>query len=128
MSPPSEGTKTRRMKTNTWIVGVALIVAAQLQAQPVQAKLTSRADRALLTELVAADDARNLERGRTVFERGIGWANSFFRAYTARGLGRLGNHSGSPLLTAQISAPAAEVRPAAADALAQSVARPLAAT
>jgi cyclophilin family peptidyl-prolyl cis-trans isomerase len=110
----------------TWIIA-ALVVGAQLQGQSVQARLATPADRTLLTALIAAEDSRDLERGRATFEQGLASSNPYLRAFTARGLGRLENPSVLALVAKAIADSSAEVRAAGADALAQSVARPLAA-
>src|SRR5689334_8581557 len=105
-----------RMKPS--IVAVAIIAATQLQAQSVQARLATPADRSLLTALVAAEDARDLTAERATFDRGLAASNPYLRAFTARGLGRQEDPSALPLLAKAIVDGAAEVRAAGADALA----------
>ena len=111
----------------TWIIGPALLMTAHLQAQSIQSRIATAADRALLTRLVAVEDARDLAAGRATFERGLASGNPYLRAFTARGVGRLENPAALPLLAKAIADPVAEVRAAGAEAFAQSVARPLAA-
>ncbi|HET9425781.1 MAG TPA: peptidylprolyl isomerase [Gemmatimonadaceae bacterium] len=99
--------------------------ATTAAAQPTASRITSAADRALMTELVEREDSRAPYDGADARRRGLVSANPFIRAFTVRGLGRLEQVAAGAAIMPSLADPAAEVRVAAADALAQSVARPL---
>jgi cyclophilin family peptidyl-prolyl cis-trans isomerase/HEAT repeat protein len=105
------------------IVAVMLCVAARAQAQSIAARVTSADDRALLTQLVEREDLRQLPAAADARHRGLASGNSYLRAFTVRGLGRLEKPEVLGLIVEKLSDASAEVRAAAADAVAQSVAR-----
>jgi cyclophilin family peptidyl-prolyl cis-trans isomerase/HEAT repeat protein len=109
------------MMTLTCFVAAGLIAgAAAGHAQPVAARVSTAADQSLVTALVAAEDSR--ESGLTPTDprrRGLVSENAYIRAFTVRGLGRIEKGSLIPLIAPALDDTAAEVRSAAADALAQ---------
>jgi cyclophilin family peptidyl-prolyl cis-trans isomerase/HEAT repeat protein len=107
-----------------WIVGAALIAASQAQGQAGGSWVTSAPDRALLTQLVAREDSRQDIVPGDARLQGLESANPYLRAFTVRGLGRLESPAMIDTIARRLADPSAEVRAAAADALAQSVARP----
>jgi cyclophilin family peptidyl-prolyl cis-trans isomerase/HEAT repeat protein len=107
----------------TSIVAVALCVAAGAQAQSNASRVTSADERALLTQLVEREDRRQLPDAGDARHRGLASSNSYLRAFTVRGLGRLEKPEVLALIVEKLGDPSAEVRAAAADAVAQSVAR-----
>jgi cyclophilin family peptidyl-prolyl cis-trans isomerase/HEAT repeat protein len=109
----------------TWIIAAALGAATSLSAQPTAARVATAADRTLLTELIATEDSRRPMTAADVRGRGLSSGNPYIRAFTVRGLGRLEQPAAFNFVLPLLSDSSAEVRVAAADALAQSVARPL---
>jgi cyclophilin family peptidyl-prolyl cis-trans isomerase/HEAT repeat protein len=107
----------------SFVVVVALVLACTARAQSVAARVPSAADRALLTQLVAREDSRELPASGGVRDRGLAAGNSWLRAFTVRGLGRLENPAVLARIERMLGDESAEVRAAAADAVAQSVAR-----
>src|SRR4051812_7494866 len=92
--------------------------------QSATARVTTAGDRDLLTRLVAAEDSRLDPADNDPRRLGLASANSYIRAFTVRGLGRM-EHAGSfSLIAPALRDTSAEVRAAAPDAMAQSVARP----
>ena len=106
---------------------IAGVMAAPAGAQTLAARVTTPADRTLLTALVAREDSREPLAAGDARQRGLESSNPFLRAFAVRGLGRLEQPAAGPAIIPLLADPAVEVRVAAADALAQSVARPLAA-
>jgi cyclophilin family peptidyl-prolyl cis-trans isomerase/HEAT repeat protein len=106
-----------------WIIAVALINAAEVQAQSVASRVVTAADRGLLTQLVEAEDTRRLPWLGDFRERGLTSTNPYLRAFTVRGLGRLERPEVLPALAKALGDSSAEVRAAAADAIAQAVTR-----
>lgn len=104
---------------------VAVTLAAPAGAQTLAARVATPADRALLTALVAREDAREPYAGDDARQRGLASSNPLLRAFAVRGLGRMEQIAAGPAIAPLLGDPAAEVRAAAANALAQSVARPL---
>jgi cyclophilin family peptidyl-prolyl cis-trans isomerase/HEAT repeat protein len=104
---------------------VALFACAlTARGQSISTRIGTTADRDLLTALVAAEDSRD----STVLptdprRRGLASGNSFIRAFTIRGLGRIERATLIPIIFAAFNDPAAEVRAAAADAVAQAATR-----
>lgn len=99
-------------------------------AQPVVAtRLTSKVEQDLLTVLVASEDSRDAAFPQTDPRRlGLASANRYLRAFTVRGLGRLEEPSLIPTIASSLFDFDAEVRAAAADAIAGAAARGLAPT
>src|SRR5689334_903853 len=58
-------------------------------AQSVAARVSTPQEQALLTRLVAAEDARDGIGFEAVRDSGLASSNAYVRAYTVRGLGRL---------------------------------------
>ena len=115
------------MKALTLLTAAA-VAAAELTAQPIATRITTPADRALLAELVAREDSRRPIEANDPRSRGLTSTNPFIRAFTVRGLGRLENPAVIGEIAGALGDPAVEVRSAAADAIAQSVVRPAAAS
>jgi cyclophilin family peptidyl-prolyl cis-trans isomerase/HEAT repeat protein len=112
------------MRQSLAIIAVSLLAAASARGQSAASRLTTRADRDLLTRLVAAEDSRQTSLGGSdVRRRGLTARNAYLRAFTARGLGRLESPAMIPLIAPLLADPVAEVRAAAADAIAQAAAR-----
>lgn len=109
------------------IAALALVVVAGAAYGQVAARVTSVPERALITELVAREDSREDFGPGDARARGLASTNPFIRAFTVRGLGRLEKPEVADTIARMLADPAPEVRAAAADALAQSVARPAAA-
>lgn len=106
-------------------VVAALGVAAAARGQSIASRVTSPEDRALLTQLVAAEDARDAIGQDEIRARGLASQNPYIRAFAVRGVGRLERGFQFDKIANRLADPSPEVRGAAADALAQSVARPL---
>jgi cyclophilin family peptidyl-prolyl cis-trans isomerase len=106
------------------MVVLALCVAVRVHAQSVASLVTSVEDQALLTRLVAAEDSRQAPGQDDVRQRGLTSRNPFIRAFAVRGIGRLERGAEFGLVAEALKDSSAQVRAAAADALAQSVARP----
>ena len=106
------------------IVGSLIVCAATARGQSVASRVTSPSDRELITALVAIEDARDtVILGNDVRRRGLASPNPFVRAFAVRGLGRLERAALVDVIAPSLQDSSAEVRAAAADALAQSVAR-----
>ena len=107
------------------IVAAALCLAAgaPAHAQSMAQRVTSAADRALLTQLVAREDSRQLPATGDAREQGLISSNPYLRAFTVRGLGRLEKPEVLSRIEKLLGDSQAEVRAAAADAVAQAVAR-----
>jgi cyclophilin family peptidyl-prolyl cis-trans isomerase len=126
---PGFRTVTTHMKTLiiATVFGVATLALESRGQSPVS-RVTTAADRALLTELVAREDSRQPIGPRDARTRGLAATNPFLRAFTVRGLGRLESPAVLSEAGAALGDPSAEVRAAAAEAVAQSVVRPTAAS
>ena len=107
------------------IVTAALGVAAAAHGQSIASRVTSVEDQALLARLIAAEDARDAIGQDEFRARGLTSQNPYIRAFTVRGIGRLERGFQFDKIANRLTDPSPEVRAAAADALAQSVARPL---
>lgn len=106
------------------VVLAAALVAGPLGAQGVAARITDRADRDLLTALIAVEDSRDTVKAENDPRmRGMSSGNAYLRAFTYRGLGRLEQPAMLRWISRGLADPVAEVRIAAADAAAQAVAR-----
>src|SRR5215207_7930643 len=108
-----------------WILAVALGAAAQAHAQSTASRITTAQDRALMTRLIIREADRLQLPDRDARVMGLRSANAYIRAFTVRGMGRDENPSVYADLANALSDVEADVRSAAADALAQSVAGPL---
>ena len=97
--------------------------AVSANGQSVASRVTSKGERDLLTELVAAEDTRGTPTATDVRRHGLTSNNAYLRAFTVRGLGRLENAAVIPAIATLLGDPSVEVRVAAADALAQAAAR-----
>lgn len=111
-----------------WIAGGTLVltIAPGIMAQQAS-RVTTAADRDLITALVAREDSRGPFGSNDPRNRGLASANPYIRAFTVRGLGRLESPSIADTIARMSGDPSAEVRAAAAEAMAQSVARTAAA-
>src|SRR4051794_22193224 len=107
-----------------WIVAASLI-GAGARAQSVASRISSPQEQALLTQLIAREDARDQIGDESVRTRGLASTNPFIRAFTVRGLGRLERAGAFEQIANALVGKSPEVRAAAADAMAQSVARPM---
>lgn len=108
----------------TIVAAVSVVAGGMLQAQSMAARVTSADEQALFTRLVAAEDARDALGYEAVRDSGLASPNAYIRAYTVRGLGRMERGDLVDRIATRLQDPSPEVRAAAADALAQSVARP----
>ena len=111
------------MKRSIVVVALSVAVSVGGQAQSIASRVTSAEDRALLTRLVAEEDSRLRMSAGSARESGLTSSNPFIRAFTVRGLGRLENPVVVPMLERALGDTVAEVRAAAADALAQAMAK-----
>ncbi len=90
------------------------------RAQSVADRVRTSADQALVTALVAAEDSRDWTISPADPQRrGLASENSYIRGFTVRGLGRIEKGSLIPIIAPSLDDATAEVRAAAADALAQ---------
>lgn len=115
------------MKTTVTIVGL-LVAAISAGAQPVASRVSVKADRELLTTLIAAEDSRSDPGAADPRRSGLVSPNAYIRAFTVRGLGRLESPAAIPLIAPLLADATSEVRVAAADAVAQAAARAVPAT
>jgi cyclophilin family peptidyl-prolyl cis-trans isomerase/HEAT repeat protein len=113
------------MRTGIVLWMYVAMAATSAGAQTTASRVSTASDRDLLTALVAREDLREPYAPDDIRERGLASPNPFIRAFTVRGLGRLEQIDAGPVIARLIADPEPEVRAAAADALAQSVARPL---
>ena len=111
------------------VITAALAVATLPLDAPAQASaafVTTAADRALLTELIAREDSRQPLEADDARLRGLSSADAFLRGFTVRGLGRLENPTVLGRIVPALDDPAVDVRAVAAEAIAQAVVRPTA--
>ncbi len=107
------------------VVALCAAVGGSGQAQWMASRVTSPAEQALFTRLIAAEDARDAIGYEAVRDSGLASANPYIRAYAVRGVGRLERGQMFDRIASRLLDPSPEVRAATADALAQSVARPV---
>ncbi len=94
--------------------------AASGHAQSVATRLPTATDQALVTALIAAEDSRDSTIGPTdARRRGLSSGNAYVRAFTVRGLGRIEQGSMIPIIAPALDDSGADVRSAAANAVAQ---------
>lgn len=102
-----------------------LALAFEARAQTMASRVTSAADQALLTQLVDREDTRELPAPGDPRLAGLASGNAYVRAFAVRGLGRLENPAVLDVIVRVLGDTTPEVRGAAANAIAQSLARPL---
>jgi cyclophilin family peptidyl-prolyl cis-trans isomerase/HEAT repeat protein len=89
-------------------------------------RMKTVADRELVTALVAIEDSRDSTMSPSdPRRRGLASQSRYIRAFTVRGLGRIETGSLIPAIAPALDDTAAEVRSAAADALAQAASAPV---
>lgn len=109
------------MNRQTWFVFAGLTMGAVSgRAQSVADRVKTAADRNLMAALVTIEDARDSTLTPSdPRRRGLASPNDYLRAFTVRGLGRVEQRSLIPIIAPALDDSAAEVRSAAADAVAQ---------
>jgi cyclophilin family peptidyl-prolyl cis-trans isomerase len=106
------------------VAAVCVLCATGAGAQTTLAEFTTPADRALLTRLIRAEDARaRADSDLTTLRRGLAATNPALRRVAVRGLGRLERADVLGDIAPRLSDPDAGVRRAAAEALAQGASR-----
>jgi cyclophilin family peptidyl-prolyl cis-trans isomerase len=113
------------MRISLVVAALAIAGGGQARAQSIASRVSSPADQALLTQLIAAEDARDAIGQDEIRARGLASENPYIRAFAVRGIGRLERGAQFDKIADRLIDSSPEVRAAAADAMAQSVARPL---